>query len=121
MPLILPPLCFSYQYNLCYHFREFLDTFLELLRRRFGTKRVQANIVYQEHISDKEHTHMNSTQWETLTDFVKWMGREGEHGVSCVVVLYSLFLPYCLYAYEQLLCKVISFHSNKCYLNLASI
>jgi len=20
---------------------------------------------------------MNSTQWETLTDFIKWLGREG--------------------------------------------
>lgn len=56
---------------------EFLETFLELLRRRFGTKRVQANQVYQEYISDRNHTHMNSTQWETLTDFVKWLGREG--------------------------------------------
>ncbi|KAK2145381.1 hypothetical protein LSH36_683g03073 [Paralvinella palmiformis] len=56
---------------------EFLSTFLELLRRRFGTKRVQANQVYQEYISDRSHTHMNSTEWETLTDFVKWLGREG--------------------------------------------
>jgi len=51
--------------------------FLELLRRRFGTKRVGANIVYQEYIADKEHTHMNATQWETLTEFIKWLGREG--------------------------------------------
>ena len=50
---------------------------MELLRRRFGTKRVHANIVYQEYIGNKEHVHMNSTQWETLTEFVKWMGREG--------------------------------------------
>ncbi|XP_034529760.1 DNA/RNA-binding protein KIN17 [Notolabrus celidotus] len=56
---------------------EFKNEFLELLRRRFGTKRVHNNIVYNEYISDREHIHMNSTQWETLTDFTKWLGREG--------------------------------------------
>ncbi|XP_040002822.1 DNA/RNA-binding protein KIN17 isoform X2 [Xiphias gladius] len=56
---------------------EFKNDFVELLRRRFGTKRVHNNIVYNEYISDREHVHMNSTQWETLTDFTKWLGREG--------------------------------------------
>ncbi|XP_053377858.1 DNA/RNA-binding protein KIN17-like isoform X2 [Mercenaria mercenaria] len=57
--------------------KDFRDGYLELLRRRFGTKRVQCNIVYQEYISERDHTHMNSTQWETLTDFIKWLGKEG--------------------------------------------
>ncbi|MCJ8743234.1 hypothetical protein PDJAM_G00091410 [Pangasius djambal] len=56
---------------------EFKNDFLELLRRRFGTKRVHNNIIYNEYISNREHIHMNSTQWETLTDFTKWLGREG--------------------------------------------
>ncbi|XP_068162664.1 DNA/RNA-binding protein KIN17 isoform X2 [Antennarius striatus] len=56
---------------------EFKNEFVELLRRRFGTKRVHNNIVYNEYISDREHIHMNSTKWETLTDFTKWLGREG--------------------------------------------
>lgn len=56
---------------------EFKNDFLSLLRRRFGTKRVHNNIVYNEYISDREHIHMNSTQWETLTDFTKWLGRKG--------------------------------------------
>lgn len=56
---------------------EFRSDFVELLSRRFGTKRVHNNIVYNEYISDREHVHMNSTQWETLTDFTKWLGREG--------------------------------------------
>lgn len=56
---------------------QFKNDFLELLRRRFGTKRVHNNIVYNEYISDREHIHMNSTQWETLTDFTKWLGRKG--------------------------------------------
>ena len=54
---------------------------MNLLKRQYGTKRVNANMVYQEYIHDRDHIHMNSTQWETLTDFVKWLGREG----LCVV------------------------------------
>uniref|UniRef100_A0A8C1DYK7 Kin17 DNA and RNA binding protein n=2 Tax=Cyprinus carpio TaxID=7962 RepID=A0A8C1DYK7_CYPCA len=65
-----------YQF-LNYFSEEFKSDFLELLRRRFGTKRVHNNIVYNEYISHREHVHMNSTQWETLTDFTKWLGREG--------------------------------------------
>lgn len=49
-----------------------------MLSRRFGTKRVHANMVYQEYIHDRNHLHMNATRWETLTGFVKWLGREGK-------------------------------------------
>ncbi len=85
------PVCCSTLYPLC--FREFYETFIELLRRRFGTKRVQANNVYQEYISDRDHVHMNSTQWETLTDFVKWLGREGKglNTTAGYTVLHSYF------------------------------
>ncbi|XP_059150413.1 DNA/RNA-binding protein KIN17-like [Physella acuta] len=58
--------------------QNFETEYLELLRRRFGTKRVHANIVYQEYIAFREHVHMNSTQWETLTEFVKYLGKEGK-------------------------------------------
>ncbi|XP_053623183.1 DNA/RNA-binding protein KIN17 [Plodia interpunctella] len=61
--------------------KEFSDGYLELLKRQFGTKRVNANKVYQDYISNRDHLHMNATQWETLTEFVKWLGREGK----CVV------------------------------------
>lgn len=61
--------------------QEFQEGYLSLLKRRFGTKRVHANNVYQEYIHDRHHVHMNATKWETLTDFVKWLGREGH----CVV------------------------------------
>ena len=60
---------------------DFKDGFLNLLKRQFGTKRVDANMVYQEYIQDKDHVHMNSTEWETLTDFIKWLGKQG----LCVV------------------------------------
>jgi len=56
---------------------EFLKDFMQLLKTRFGTKRVQNNVVYNEYIGFKEHIHMNSTKWETLSEFTKWLGREG--------------------------------------------
>lgn len=61
--------------------REFSQGYLNLLKRQFGTRRVPANRVYQEYISDRGHVHMNATQWLTLTGFVKWLGRTGQ----CVV------------------------------------
>ncbi|PAV17381.1 zinc finger rts2 [Pyrrhoderma noxium] len=56
---------------------EFQHDFVQLLSRRFGTKRVLANRVYQEYIQDKHHTHMNATRWVTLSEFVKHLGRTG--------------------------------------------
>uniref|UniRef100_A0A8D8YUS0 DNA/RNA-binding protein KIN17 n=1 Tax=Cacopsylla melanoneura TaxID=428564 RepID=A0A8D8YUS0_9HEMI len=60
---------------------EFEEGYLEMLRRSFGTKRVFANKVYQDYIADREHVHMNATQWETLTEFVKHLGKGGK----CIV------------------------------------
>ncbi|CAK9291245.1 unnamed protein product [Gordionus sp. m RMFG-2023] len=57
--------------------QEFKDSFVYLLKRRFGTKRVKANAVYQEFISDRFHLHMNATQWTTLTGFIKYLGKHG--------------------------------------------
>lgn len=57
--------------------KEFLSDFLQLLSRRWGTKRVRANQVYQEFIQDKHHTHMNSTKWVTLTGFLQYLGKNG--------------------------------------------
>ncbi|PIL22709.1 hypothetical protein GSI_15402 [Ganoderma sinense ZZ0214-1] len=56
---------------------QFQHDFVQLLSRRFGTKRVKANNVYQEFIQDKNHLHMNATRWVTLTEFVKHLGRTG--------------------------------------------
>ena len=57
--------------------KDFSDAFINLLSRRFGTKRVHCNVVYQEYIADRNHTHMNSTRWLSLTEYVKWLGRKG--------------------------------------------
>ncbi|KAJ8919982.1 hypothetical protein NQ315_006512 [Exocentrus adspersus] len=57
---------------------QFAKGYMEILRRQFGTKRVNANKVYQEYIHDRDHVHMNGTRWVTLTGFVKWLGRTGQ-------------------------------------------
>ncbi|CAD6889034.1 unnamed protein product [Tilletia laevis] len=57
--------------------REFQDAFVQLLSRRFGTRRIKANRVYQEYIADRHHLHMNATRWLSLSEFVKHLGREG--------------------------------------------
>jgi DNA/RNA-binding protein KIN17 len=61
--------------------KEFEDDFVNNLKRAYNTKRVKANKVYQEYIAHKEHVHMNATRWESLTGFVKYLGRTGK----CVV------------------------------------
>ncbi|KAK2744292.1 hypothetical protein FQN57_004377 [Myotisia sp. PD_48] len=57
--------------------RQFKSNFLQLLRTSHGEKPVKINHFYQEYISDKMHTHLNSTRWSSLTDFAKYLGKEG--------------------------------------------
>lgn len=54
---------------------DFEKAFLSTLKMRHGTKKCNANNVYQEMIADKQHVHMNATHWTTLTDFVQYLGR----------------------------------------------
>eukprot|EP00537_Pseudo-nitzschia_pungens_P007821 CAMPEP_0172368664 /NCGR_PEP_ID=MMETSP1060-20121228/28621_1 /TAXON_ID=37318 /ORGANISM="Pseudo-nitzschia pungens, Strain cf. cingulata" /LENGTH=479 /DNA_ID=CAMNT_0013093335 /DNA_START=42 /DNA_END=1484 /DNA_ORIENTATION=+ len=61
--------------------REFESSFLTTLKMRHGSKKVNANNVYQELIADKQHIHMNATHWTTLTEFVQYLGKSGK----CVV------------------------------------
>lgn len=57
--------------------KKFESGFVTLLRRRYGTREVRANRVYNEYIQDRHHVHMNATMWESLSVFVKYLGREG--------------------------------------------
>ncbi|CAG9763281.1 unnamed protein product [Ceutorhynchus assimilis] len=57
---------------------DFAKGYVQILKRQFGSKRVNANKVYQEYIRDKDHIHMNSTRWVTLGGFVKWLGGTGQ-------------------------------------------
>jgi DNA/RNA-binding protein KIN17 len=63
--------------------QQFQSNFLRLLRMRFGTRRVHANVVYNEFIKDKEHIHMNSTRWATLGDLCQYLAREGYVRAEC--------------------------------------
>jgi DNA/RNA-binding protein KIN17 len=56
---------------------QFLSDFVKLLRTGHGEKKINVNHFYQEYISNKEHIHMNSTRWASLTEFAKHLGREG--------------------------------------------
>ncbi|KAK3359389.1 domain of Kin17 curved DNA-binding protein-domain-containing protein [Lasiosphaeria hispida] len=54
----------------------FLSEFVSQLRTGHGEKSVQANRFYQEVIARKDHVHLNSTRWHSLTDFVKYLAKE---------------------------------------------
>ncbi|KAI1480214.1 domain of Kin17 curved DNA-binding protein-domain-containing protein [Daldinia eschscholtzii] len=56
---------------------QFLKDFLQLLRTSHGEKQVHINHFYQNYIANKEHVHMNATKWHSLTEFAKYLGREG--------------------------------------------
>ena len=56
---------------------QFQRDFLQLLRTSHGEKKININHFYQEYIHDKEHIHMNATRWPSLTEFAKYLGREG--------------------------------------------
>ncbi|EEB08675.1 hypothetical protein SJAG_03840 [Schizosaccharomyces japonicus yFS275] len=56
---------------------QFLHDFITLLRTSHGEKKIHFNQFYQEYIRDKNHIHMNATRWHTLSEFCKYLGREG--------------------------------------------
>lgn len=56
---------------------QFQHDFIQLLRTSHSEKQVQINHFYQEYIANKEHIHMNSTKWSSLTQFAQFLGREG--------------------------------------------
>lgn len=57
---------------------EFEQMFLDLMRRSHRFSRIAATVVYNEYINDRHHVHMNSTQWATLTEFIKYLGKTGK-------------------------------------------
>jgi DNA/RNA-binding protein KIN17 len=57
---------------------EFETTFLEHMKRCHPFSRISANMVYNELIAERHHVHMNSTKWLSLTEFVKYLGKEGK-------------------------------------------
>jgi DNA/RNA-binding protein KIN17 len=56
---------------------DFQRDFVSLLRTAHGEKWISGNKFYNEYIRDKEHVHMNATKWNSLSEFTKFLGREG--------------------------------------------
>ncbi|KAK6068331.1 C2H2 finger domain-containing protein [Seiridium cupressi] len=57
--------------------QRFRSSFLNLLSLNHQEKWVHSNRFYQTYIADRDHVRMNTTQWDSLTAFVQWLGREG--------------------------------------------
>ena len=57
---------------------EFEEGMMEIIKRKARSHRQNANQMYRDYIADKHHFHMNSTIWETLTDFIMYLGRTGK-------------------------------------------
>jgi DNA/RNA-binding protein KIN17 len=48
-----------------------------LLRTSHREKPQHLNRFYQAYISNKSHVHQNATRWASLTEFARYLGREG--------------------------------------------
>jgi len=58
--------------------QEFELGFMQLMSHSYRSARVLANTVYCDFISNRHHTHMNSTIWVTLSNFVQYLGRTSQ-------------------------------------------
>ncbi|KAJ5261305.1 KIN17-like protein [Penicillium angulare] len=56
---------------------EFVKTFVDGLRTRHGEKAININHFYQEIVADKEHIHMNATEFSSLNQFAQYLGKNG--------------------------------------------
>ncbi|KAK9468420.1 domain of Kin17 curved DNA-binding protein-domain-containing protein [Lipomyces arxii] len=56
---------------------QFRRDFVSLLKSSHGEKKINVNKFYQEYISDRNHVHMNSTRWVSLTEFAKFLSESG--------------------------------------------
>ncbi|CCD25362.1 Rts2p NDAI_0F00430 [Naumovozyma dairenensis CBS 421] len=64
---------------------QFEKDFLKLLKLNHGEKPIQANKFYNEFIQDKNHIHMNSTNFTSLNKFIKYLSKNGKikiHGLQ---------------------------------------
>lgn len=63
--------------------KQFEDSYLELLRKK-GDLQVNANQLYQDIVADRQHIHMTSTKWDTLTSFIQYLGATGKAEIEYV-------------------------------------
>ncbi|PHT49177.1 hypothetical protein CQW23_13385 [Capsicum baccatum] len=72
---------------------EFERLFLKYMRRNYRFSHVSAAVVYEEYSADdRHHVFISSTQWATLTEFVKYLGETGKCKVE--QTLKGLFITY---------------------------
>lgn len=64
---------------------KFEKEFLNQLRINHGEKLIELNKFYQEFIKDINHTHLNSTRWNNITQFAKYLENERK----CKLVQYN--------------------------------
>ena len=57
---------------------EFEQEFSKVLEARFPTQWVQAGKVYGLSLASRKQTHLNSTKWESLEDFVEYLREKGD-------------------------------------------
>ncbi|KAH8582511.1 zinc binding C-rich s with KOW domains [Cryptosporidium sp. chipmunk genotype I] len=53
--------------------KQFELAFMKLMKTRYSRAKVLANTVYNDMIHDRNHIHMNSTIWTTLTEFIHYL------------------------------------------------
>lgn len=70
---------------------QFLKDFIQLLKTSHQEKFININKFYQEYIANKDHIHMNATQWSSLSQFSKYLGdknichiKESEQDGLCI-------------------------------------
>ena len=77
---------------------DFETSFMDIVRMKYANKRAVANKVYKEYISDKDHTHLNSTKWATLNSFLIYLEKTGkckiEEGEKGPLITYIDTSPY---------------------------
>lgn len=64
---------------------KFEKEFLNQLRINHGEKLIELNKFYQEFIKDINHIHLNSTRWNNITQFAKYL----ENEKKCKLVQYN--------------------------------
>lgn len=62
--------------------QEFEQGFMQLMSHSYRSQRILANTVYCDYISNRHHTHMNSTIWVTLSNFCQYLGRTGQCSID---------------------------------------
>ncbi|KAI8910778.1 domain of Kin17 curved DNA-binding protein-domain-containing protein [Gorgonomyces haynaldii] len=57
--------------------KEFHSQFIRVLSNQFQTREVKVDDVYKELVQDRHHTHLNATKWQTMDEYLKYVGKQG--------------------------------------------